>query len=44
VLWLLLLVLPIIAIGGGIVVSKFLFLVFLVAIVVAVFSLVGGSA
>jgi hypothetical protein len=39
-----LLVLAILAIGGGIVISKFLFLILIVAIAVAVFSRTGNRS
>jgi hypothetical protein len=39
-----LLVLAVLAIGGGIVISKFLFLLLIVAIAVAVFSRVGRGS
>ena len=43
-LWLILLVLIVIAIGGGIIVSKFLFLVLFAVVLFAVFKRISGSS
>lgn len=42
-IWLLVLILAILAIGGGIALSKFLFLLLLVALVVALFGAFGRT-
>ena len=41
-LWLLVLALVILAVAGGLAVSKLLFLVLVVALILALFSMVGG--
>jgi hypothetical protein len=42
VLWIIVLILAILAIGGGLALSKFLFLLLLVALVVALVGALGG--
>jgi hypothetical protein len=41
-LWLLVIILAVLAIGGGIALSKFLFLLLIAALVVALFGALGG--
>jgi hypothetical protein len=43
-LWLILLVLLVIAIGGGIFLTKFLFLVLFVVVLVAIFNRISGKS
>lgn len=41
-LWLLVIILAVLAIGGGVALSKFLFLLLIAALAVALFGFVGG--
>ena len=43
-IWLLVLILAVLAIGGGVALSKFLFLLLIAALVVALFGFIGGRS
>jgi hypothetical protein len=44
VIWLLVLILAVLAIGGGVALSKFLFLLLIAALAVALFGFIGGRS